>query len=187
MTGQKDRRLGARHVVGPVAVRWRLDVGPMGRAVEPADGSGAERAGLLDLSVSGARIMARTSPDLSVGDWTMVSIRGHSGPVAIRRIAPSRQEGFSHYGLEFLDPLSPLTQLVHEELARRHVGAELPANDPVAASTPADATAAPPAEHTVAAPPDGAAASPGPQDAAAAPAPTTGPVRPLGPPPPDAL
>lgn len=119
MDREKDRRLGARHVLGPVAVRWRLDDGP---AVGPQDqgrDSGPERAGLLDLSVSGARIMARTSPDLSVGDWTTVSIRGCTGPVIIRRIVPSRQAGFSQYGIEFLDPLSELTQLVHEELARR--------------------------------------------------------------------
>jgi hypothetical protein len=118
MQPPKDRRLGARHVLGPVAVRWRLDDGP----VAPADqgrSDGPERAGLLDLSVSGARIMARTSPDLKVGDWTNVSIRGRSGPVIIRRIIPSRQEGFSQYGIEFLDPMSELTQLVHEELARR--------------------------------------------------------------------
>jgi hypothetical protein len=118
MQTPKDRRLGARHVLGPVAVRWRLDDGP----VAPADqdrAEGPERAGLLDLSVSGARIMARTSPDLKVGDWTNVSIRGRSGPVIIRRIIASRQEGFSQYGIEFLDPMSELTQLVHEELARR--------------------------------------------------------------------
>lgn len=119
MADDKDRRLGARHVLGPVAVRWRLDVGPMGQAVLTDDIDDAERAGLLDLSVSGARIMARTTDSIAVGDWTMVSIRGRSGPVIVRRILPSRQEGFSQYGLEFLDPMSPLTQLVHEELARR--------------------------------------------------------------------
>jgi hypothetical protein len=119
MDREKDRRLGTRHVLGPVAVRWRLDDGPV---VGPADQEregGPERAGLLDLSVSGARVMARTSPDLAVGDWTTVSIRGRSGPVIVRRITPSRQAGFSQYGIEFLDPMSELTQLVHEELARR--------------------------------------------------------------------
>jgi hypothetical protein len=39
--------------------------------------------------------------------------------VVVRRITPSRQAGFSQYGIEFLDPMSELTQLVHEELARR--------------------------------------------------------------------
>ncbi|QYG94177.1 PilZ domain-containing protein [Iamia sp. SCSIO 61187] len=121
MDSEKDRRLGTRHVLGPIAVRWRLDDG----LVAPVDqdradaGAGAERAGLLDLSVSGCRIMARASDDIAVGDWTMVSIRGRSGPVVVRRILPSRQEGFSQYGLEFLDPLSELTQLVHEEIALR--------------------------------------------------------------------
>jgi hypothetical protein len=113
-----ERRLGARHVLGPVAVRWRVDE----EVVAPVDRSrrdGPEPAGLLDLSVSGAKIMARTSDDMSVGDWTMVSIRGATGPVVVRRIVPAAQDGFSHYGLEFLDPLSPLTQLVHTELALR--------------------------------------------------------------------
>jgi hypothetical protein len=119
MDREKDRRLGTRHVLGPVAVRWRIDEGPVVGPQDREREEGPERAGLLDLSVSGARIMARTSPDLSVGDWTNVSIRGRSGPVIIRRIVPSRQQGFSQYGIEFLDPLSELTQLVHEELARR--------------------------------------------------------------------
>lgn len=118
MDRDQDRRLGTRHVLGPVAVRWRLDDGPVAPADQDRD-DGPERAGLLDLSVSGARIMARTSDDLKVGDWTNVSIRGRSGPVIVRRIVPSRQQGFSQYGIEFLDPLSELTQLVHEELARR--------------------------------------------------------------------
>lgn len=125
MQPEKDRRLGTRHVLGPVAVRWRLDDGPVAPTDQDRD-DGPERAGLLDLSVSGARIMARTSPDLRVGDWTNVSIRGRSGPVIVRRILPSRQTGFSQYGIEFLDPMSELTQLVHEELARRaaagHIG-----------------------------------------------------------------
>ena len=118
MDSEKDRRLGTRHVLGPIAVRWRLDDGPVA-PVDQDRTSGAERAGLLDLSVSGCRIMARATDDLAVGDWTMVSIQGRSGPVVVRRILPSRQEGFSQYGLEFLDPLSELTQLVHEEIALR--------------------------------------------------------------------
>lgn len=119
MDSEKDRRLGTRHVLGPIAVRWRLDDGPVAPVDQERTGGGAERAGLLDLSVSGCRIMARASDDIAVGDWTMVSIRGRSGPVVVRRILPSRQEGFSQYGLEFLDPLSELTQLVHEEIALR--------------------------------------------------------------------
>lgn len=111
-----ERRLGKRHVLGPVAVRWKLD----GMAVDPRRGWGEpEKAGLLDLSVSGCRIMARTSDDLAVGDWTTVAIRGRSGPVVVRRIEPASHEGFSTYALEFLDPMSPLTQLVHEALARK--------------------------------------------------------------------
>jgi hypothetical protein len=119
MDSGKDRRLGARHVLGPIAVRWRLDDGPVAAPVDQDRTAGAERAGLLDLSVSGCRIMARATDDLVVGDWTMVSIRGRTGPVVVRRIMPSRQAGFSQYGLEFLDPLSELTQLVHEEIALR--------------------------------------------------------------------
>lgn len=119
MDGEKDRRLGARRVLGPIAVRWRLDGGP-GALADQDRTAGAERAGLLDLSVSGCRILARATDDIDVGDWTTVSIRGRSGPVVVRRIVPSRQEGFSQYGLEFLDPLSELTQLVHQEIALRN-------------------------------------------------------------------
>lgn len=118
MGSEKDRRLGRRHVLGPIAVRWRLDDGPIA-PLDQVPTTDAERAGLLDLSASGCRIMARTTDDLAVGDWTMVSIRGRSGPVIVRRILSSRQQGFSQYGLEFLDPTSELTQLVHEEIAHR--------------------------------------------------------------------
>lgn len=106
-----ERRLGERRVLGPVAVRWRLDEG------EESDGP--ERAGLLDLSASGARIMARSCDDLAIGDITRVQICDASGPVIVRRIEPSSQPGFSTFGIEFADPLSPLPQLIHQELARR--------------------------------------------------------------------
>ncbi|HYI60496.1 MAG TPA: PilZ domain-containing protein [Acidimicrobiales bacterium] len=112
---RRERRLGQRHVLGPVAVRWRLDDAP---ATEDG-GATPERAGLLDLSVSGARIMARDCDDLAVGDITTVQIRGAAGPVIVRRITPSSQSGFSTFGLEFADPTSNLPQLVHQELAQR--------------------------------------------------------------------
>ena len=118
MSDDRDRRLGERHVLGPVAVRWRLD----GFTIEPerlVDASGPQRAGLLDLSASGALVMARTADDLHVGDWLMISIQGATGPVIIRRIVASAMPGFSQYGVEFLDPMSELTQVVHTILARR--------------------------------------------------------------------
>lgn len=109
----QERRLGQRRVLGPVAVRWRLD------GDSDAPGPSPERAGLLDLSASGARIMARNCADLAVGDVTVVQIRDASGPVIVRRITPSSQPGFSNIGLEFADPLSPLPQLIHQELERQ--------------------------------------------------------------------
>lgn len=116
MTADKDRRLGERHVLGPVSVRWRLD----GFTVEPETLlEGPHRAGLLDLSASGALVMARTTDDLDVGDWLTISIQGATGPVVVRRIANASIRGFSQYGVEFLDPLSELTQVVHAILARR--------------------------------------------------------------------
>lgn len=113
----RERRLGQRRVLGPVAVRWRLD--EKGNGDTDRGSTVPERAGLLDLSASGARIMARASTDLAVGDITHVQIRDASGPVIVRRIAPSSQPGFSNYGIEFADPLSPLPQLIHQELARQ--------------------------------------------------------------------
>ncbi|WCO66209.1 hypothetical protein PO878_17035 [Iamia majanohamensis] len=126
----RERRVGERHVLGPIAVRWRLDdLSPS--PPDERDGAGPEPAGLLDLSASGVRIMARTSTRLEVGDVTGISIRGVSGPVIVRRIAPSSKPGFSTFGLEFADPLSELPQLVHRELAHR---ASLPGPPP---ATPA--------------------------------------------------
>lgn len=119
---QLDRRLGARHVLGPMAVRWRLDEDTYvssRRPTEPGEDQDPEAAGLLDLSASGVRIMARASDDITVGDVTGIAIRGTTGPVIVRRIAPSTQPGFVNIGLEFADPLSELPQLIHQELARR--------------------------------------------------------------------
>ncbi len=114
----RDRRVGERHVLGPIAVRWRLDeLSPNPPAGEPRPGP--EPAGLLDLSASGVRIMARSSTGLAVGDVTGIAIRNVSGPVIVRRIAPSSRPGFSTFGLEFADPLSELPQLIHQELAHR--------------------------------------------------------------------
>lgn len=117
MAERKDRRVGERHVLGPVSVRWRLD------GLDPDDAAatapGPQRAGLLDLSASGALIMARTADDLNVGDWLIISIQGATGPVIIRRIVLASLRGFSQYGVEFLDPMSELTQVVHTILARR--------------------------------------------------------------------
>lgn len=111
---RRERRLGQRRVLGPVAVRWRLDGDG-----DPMSEAAPERAGLLDLSASGARIMARSCDDLAVGDITRVQICDASGPVIVRRITPSSQPGFSTFGIEFADPLSPLPQLIHQELARQ--------------------------------------------------------------------
>lgn len=101
-----------------MAVRWRVDE----RSPTPPEGPpgpGPEPAGLLDLSASGVRIMARSSTQVEVGDITGISIREVSGPVIVRRITRSTQPGFATYGLEFADPLSGLPQLVHRELERR--------------------------------------------------------------------
>lgn len=105
-----------------MVVRWRLDEDTYTASRRPSDPGSEiqpEQAGLLDLSASGVRVMARTSRDLSVGEMTGIAIRGTTGPVIIRRIDPSRQLGFSLFGLEFADPLSELPQLIHQELARR--------------------------------------------------------------------
>lgn len=116
-----ERRVGRRHEVGrPIVVRWDVETNTddqrrRGRRRRP-EPQASEAAGLLDVSVSGARVMARTAADLRVGSTTVVSITGARGPVTIRRISPSTKAGFSIYGLEFSDATSPLTQLVHKGL-----------------------------------------------------------------------
>lgn len=123
MESERERRLGQRHVLGPVAVRWRIDDAPVFDDGDALDGvragSRPEPAGLLDLSASGARILARDCTDLAVGDTTTIQIRDASGPVIVRRITSSSMPGFSTYGLEFANPFSPLPQLIHQELAQR--------------------------------------------------------------------
>lgn len=112
-----------------MGVRWRLDDLSPNPPAAPS-GPGPEPAGLLDLSASGVRIMARSSPDLAVGDLTGIAIRDVSGPVIVRRITASSRPGFSTFGLEFADPLSELPQLVHVELARRASRSDPPRRPP---------------------------------------------------------
>ena len=73
----------------------------------------SEVALLVNVSVSGAAVLASDRMDLRVGSRVTINFEGTTGIVLIRRIS-SCGESQNLYGIEFAEPASPLTALVYE-------------------------------------------------------------------------
>jgi len=80
-------------------------------------------AEVVELSLSGATIVAVSSPLLTPGTAVAIEIEGQRGGVAIRNLAPASTEGLSRYGVEFLQ-LEPGVRLRITEF----VGSDRPDN-----------------------------------------------------------
>jgi hypothetical protein len=59
---------------------------------------------LVELSVSGAGIIAVTHPYLEVGRTVLIAAMGTTGAVIARRVELDLYPGESYYGVEFADP-----------------------------------------------------------------------------------
>ncbi len=81
-------------------------------------------AQLVDLSVTGARVLAPEVPALSRGTRVQICVRGHHGVVEVRRIEPSTVDGLTTYGVEFVVLDDGLTELVGQVLSRRKPDAD---------------------------------------------------------------
>jgi hypothetical protein len=108
-----EKRIGRRHPIDRVPIGWRVD-----RPLKGIRRSKRrhEQGVLLDLSMSGAKVQAPTSPDLAVGRKVTIEIEGLTGEMRIRRIAESDVRGESVYGLEFLDATADMARRVHYRL-----------------------------------------------------------------------
>ncbi|UDY36519.1 PilZ domain-containing protein [Dermatobacter hominis] len=95
------RRLGERIALGEVLISWRVDEVIPGRLRDKP--RPPEIGRLLDVSVSGAAIVAPESPDLRVGRAVAIRLDGADALVRIRRMADFGQEGWRLYGVEFLE------------------------------------------------------------------------------------
>ena len=109
-----ERRLGGRYEVEGVAVGWRLDRKddrPVWRRRSPLPPEAGE---LLNVSVTGASVLAPATKELMVGSRVLIEIMGVTEPVKVRRIGRSRDSARSIYGIEFLGLHSNLRALICE-------------------------------------------------------------------------
>lgn len=109
-----DRRIGRRVPIPASRVLWRVPApGQKRKLFGRRDPDPAE---LVDVSVSGLRLVAPIAKDLAVGAVVLVTVDGHTGPVRIRVIALG-DDGRCTYGVELADPDSALTAHVHRKLS----------------------------------------------------------------------
>jgi hypothetical protein len=74
----------------------------------PFDADEHPDGNIVELSVSGAGIIAVTHPFLTVGRTVLIAAMGTTDAVVARRIEQDVYPGESYYGVEFADPNSRL-------------------------------------------------------------------------------
>lgn len=112
-----ERRLGNRYDVTRNKIGWRIDRRPRrlffwSREPEVAD--------LVNVSVSGAAVLASTCDDLRIGSLVTIKFRGVTGTVVIRRISSCGDLSRCLFGIEFAEPTSALTTLVYDTFLAEH-------------------------------------------------------------------
>ena len=109
-----DRRLGSRIPVAVDApVSW-LPLTPAKRFRRPRQ---PQRAWIIDLSVTGARINAPTDRPIVRGSHVEIEVNHARGIVRVRRIDATANPAMALYGVEFLQLDPPLQDLMSKTLA----------------------------------------------------------------------
>jgi hypothetical protein len=114
------RRLGERIPLGEVLISWRVDEVIRGRLRDKP--RPAEIGRVLDVSVSGAAIVAPASPDLRPGRVVAIRVDGADALVRIRRIDGFGEEDWRLYGVEFLETDLELRDWINRLLDARRPG-----------------------------------------------------------------
>ena len=98
---QWDQRIGKRQQVRSVPIAWTKDPErPSGFAAEShPDGR------IVEVSVSGAGIVATADDTIEVGDKMHLQCLGAIGPVLVRRIERNMYPGQHYYGIEYAEPM----------------------------------------------------------------------------------
>ena len=104
-----EKRIGKRRQIKSVPMAWVRD--PL--KPSPFDAETSPDGRIVELSISGAGMVALTHPYLEVGKTVLIACVGMFGPVIVRRIDPDVYPGESYYGVEFGEPNSPLGQALH--------------------------------------------------------------------------
>ena len=110
---ERTRRLGERHPATGVTVDWDTSRTPPRRLGR----SRPRQAYVLDVSVTGALLVARRNPRLAVGERVTIGAGGSFGTVRISRIADLPETRHSAYGAEFVELDEPLRAMLYSLIA----------------------------------------------------------------------
>ncbi len=106
-----ERRLGRRYDAPRNRIDWRVDRPLLGL---PWVHRRSELGLLVNVSVSGAGVLAPDCMDLQPGSRVTIAFEGTTGEVIVRRISSCGDESQNLYGIEFAEPSSALTTLVYD-------------------------------------------------------------------------
>ncbi|MEP6658317.1 MAG: PilZ domain-containing protein [Acidimicrobiales bacterium] len=104
-----ERRIGERYGLHDPVFQWRVPADTAGRR-ERRKAKPAE-CRFLDVSVTGALILAPVASDLRVGAHVLIGYEDESTTVRIRRIEPYNK-ALSIYGVSFVDLGPRLQELI---------------------------------------------------------------------------
>jgi len=109
-----ERRVGRRVEIDGEPVTWIVD--PPGWKIwltkEECEGR------IVDLSVSGAGIVAPGDLGLEAGTIVGIRFRDHDGIVIVRRVAESDEEGQAYYGVMFHQLHPAVERWVHDTVGK---------------------------------------------------------------------
>ena len=110
-----DRRLGERVEIAPVAITWSPAITKQGLGRAPR----SQPAHLVEVSVSGARIIASSRAGIAVGMWMALDIEGYHALVEVRRIVEDENRTDFIFGVVFILLAPELQQKIHRTVAQR--------------------------------------------------------------------
>lgn len=105
-----EKRIGKRRQIRSVPMAWCRDPSNPSAFDAETDPDG----NVVELSVSGAGIVAVTHPYLDLGRTVLIACVGLTGTVIVRRIDLDVYPGESYYGVEFAEPNSRLGAALRE-------------------------------------------------------------------------
>ena len=109
-----DRRLGERVEILPVEIAWTPAIAKqsLGRSPRP------QPAHLIEVSMSGARIVALSRAGIDVGTWMAIDIESYHALVEVRRIIEGDDGSDFTFGVSFILLAPALQEKIHRTVAQ---------------------------------------------------------------------
>jgi len=109
-----DRRLGKRVEITPIAIVWAPAIAKQrsGRRVEP------QPAHLVEVSISGARVVAQSRAGIEVGAWMTLDVEGYHALVEVQRIVESDEGTGFTFGVSFVLLAPGLQETINRTVAQ---------------------------------------------------------------------